>query len=89
MVGAREQAGLVFREPLDGVTLTSGSGQTITDRYAFLAPHAHPGIEAPLGWTLSDDSFDELLSQLDLNQTGFDEIASWFSGDVTCTPAAP
>jgi hypothetical protein len=86
-VGTRENAGLAFREPLDGVTLASSDGQTITDRYAFITPHAHPGIEAPLGWTLSDDSFDELMSQLELNQTGFDEIASWFSGDVTCTPA--
>ena len=42
--------------------------------------------DAPLGWTLSNTSFDGLRSQLtiDENRIELEEIQRWLSGGLTC-----
>jgi hypothetical protein len=67
---------------------TAGGGAELEDRYARFALYAHPGSEAPLGWTLSNASMQDLESQLgfDENDAAFDEFRSWFR-DVECTVA--
>jgi hypothetical protein len=57
---------------LGGVRITYGGGdavdegfrnKVVDDRYIRIGPLAHPGAQAPLGWTLSADSFDDLFDQ--------------------------
>ena len=69
-VEGRNAAALAFHGTLEGVARR--------DRYAILNLRAHPGSQAPLGWTLSADSVDELEAQLGLNADQLGEIRSWF-----------
>ena len=75
-VEGRNAAALAFRQDLPG------TGKS--DRYAILYLRAHPGAAAPLGWTLSRASVDELERQLDSNDDQLSEIASWFSDKNSC-----
>jgi hypothetical protein len=91
MANAREQAAIEFDRPLDiggaPVTIRDVFGSPINSRYARITTRAHPGVQAPLGWTLSVASFDDLRSQLtiDENQDELDEIQQWLTQDLTCT----
>jgi hypothetical protein len=60
------------------------------DRVAHIYPRAHPGSKAPLGWTLSDASMDDLRRQLqtDANRLEIDKVREWFSSRLTCTRGA-
>ena len=86
----REQAAIEFDRPLllsgSPVTVYTPEGIEITSRYARLTTRAHPGIQAPLGWTLSDASFDDLRAQLTIEENAMElsEIQTWLSGNLTC-----
>jgi hypothetical protein len=68
--------------------------RAVTDagvRVAYLFPRAHPGTEAPLGWTLSESSRHDLRSQL-ANAGVIAEVAkvrSWVApGRTGCAGSA-
>lgn len=90
IANAREQAAIEFNLPLVSggghITVRSG-GDLIESRYARLVTSAHPGVQAPLGWTLSTASFDDLRNQLQLekSQRELAEVGSWLDGHLTCT----
>lgn len=96
---ARQAAELIFSKPLaiealvysdtaDGSAERRGWIKTLAvsgcSRYAHFSLRAHPGTEAPLGWTLADESFRDLADQLTTNasQTQFDQVDNWFKGIV-------
>jgi len=56
------------------------------DRVAHIYPRAHPGSKAPLGWTLSESSMDDLRRQLqtDANRLEIAKVREWFSAGLTC-----
>lgn len=90
MANAREQAAIEFDLPLTsaaGVILVEREGVAIKSRYARLTTRAHPGVQAPLGWTLSTASMDDLRNQLliDENQRELGEVRSWLDGNLTCS----
>ena len=83
--GARQAAALLFStEIAAGVSASAGGAPLV--RYAHLFPRAHPGTSAPLGWTLSQASMDDLTNQLreraNANELG--KIRRWFASDLTC-----
>ena len=90
IANAREQAAIEFDRPFDiggeVVVITDPSGTPIVSRYARITTRAHPGVQAPLGWTLSNASFDDLQSQLtiDENQSDLAEIQRWLTQPLTC-----
>lgn len=92
---AREQAAIEFDRPFEiggaPVEILAASGTPITSRYARITTRAHPGVQAPLGWTLSDASFDDLQSQLGIfeNRRELSEIRRWLTGDLTCIATEP
>ncbi len=90
IANAREQAAIEFDRPLEiagsPVTIRRAFGIPVTSRYARVTTRAHPGVQAPLGWTLSGASFDDLKSQLtiDENARELDEIQGWLTQELTC-----
>jgi len=91
VANAREGAAIEFDLPLDAadgpVTVVHiPSGKEILSRYARFTTRAHPGVQAPLGWTLSDASIDDLRAQLMIeeNQKELAEVANWLGGDLRC-----
>lgn len=94
IANAREQAAIEFDSPL----LSSGAGirverngAPIESRYARLVTKAHPGVQAPLGWTLSRASLDDLRSQLSIaeNRRELAEVARWLDGRLSCELEPP
>ena len=84
---ARQATALLFSLPtVAGVEPTDGGP---LPRYAHLFPRAHPGTSAPLGWTLSQASMDDLTNQLrePANQRELGTIRRWFSDELSCEPA--
>jgi hypothetical protein len=80
---ARQAAALLFNGALE-------LGPEIRNRYAHIYPRAHPGVRAPLGWTLSDAAQDELDDQLDNNKEEIRKVRSWLSNDTPCPkPSQP
>ncbi len=55
-------------------------------RLATTQPRYSLGIQAPLGWTLSSASFDDLRAQLMIveNVVELSEIQTWLTGRLTC-----
>jgi hypothetical protein len=49
----------------------------LDNRYAFITTRNHPGVQAPLGWVLSEESILDLHAQLAVNAEEFAEIARW------------
>jgi len=90
MANAREQAAIEFDRPLEVagkvVVVTDPAGSPIISRYARITTRAHPGVQAPLGWTLSNASFDDLRSQLTIaeNREELAEIQQWLTQPLTC-----
>lgn len=78
-VEGRLVAALPFRRPL----VNTGIG----DRYAIVYLRSEPGAHVPLGWTLSEASFEELQRQLQANADQLRKVAGWFDGTTTCPPA--
>jgi len=90
IANAREQAAIEFDQPLmsaEGPLVIRRNGTAVASRYARLVTRAHPGVQAPLGWTLSTASFDDLRNQLliDENQAELAEVMGWLDGHLTCT----
>jgi hypothetical protein len=89
----REQAAIEFDQPLElsgaPIRVFASDGTQISSRYARLTTRAHPGIQAPLGWTLSEASFDDLRAQMTIaeNRSELEEIQRWFTGGLTCVKA--
>jgi hypothetical protein len=86
----REQAAIEFNRPLllggSPIGVFTPDGVEITSRYARITTRAHPGIQAPLGWTLSGASFDDLRAQLTIDENARElaEIQTWLAGNLTC-----
>jgi hypothetical protein len=84
---ARQAAALAFGSASFGnVSAATVAGEAI-DRVAHIYPRAHPGSKAPLGWTLSDASMDDLRRQLQTaaNEVEIEKVRQWFSPALTCT----
>jgi hypothetical protein len=75
--GAREAEARIGQ-----AALFSGVGSLTGDRWAHFVNEAHPGPKAPLGWTQSSVSEDELVSQLGAakNKTAFATVRDWLAG---------
>jgi hypothetical protein len=58
----------------------------VCSRYMRIVAQGHPGIEAPLGWTLASGSQNDLKQQLyNGNQEAINVVRGWFTADaVTC-----
>lgn len=52
--------------------------EELTSRYVRFSPRAHPGPQAPLGWTMSRTSFADLFSQFGGNADSIREFDMWF-----------
>lgn len=91
ITAARAEAAIAFEAPFriagDEVRLVvSGSREAVESRYARIVTRAHPGVQAPLGWTLSQASIDDLRNQLSTpeNREAFAEVRRWLAADLTC-----
>jgi hypothetical protein len=91
IANAREHLAIEFDLPFSSAgqqirVVHGDGGDEISSRYARVVTQAHPGIQAPLGWTLSNASIDDLKDQLalDENQTELAEIERWLDGDLRC-----
>jgi hypothetical protein len=93
ITAARAEAALAFEQPFsiggDEVEIApagASNGEPVSSRYSRLVTRAHPGVQAPLGWTLSQSSIDDLRDQLAIreNADALDEIRSWLDGDMRC-----
>ncbi len=74
----------------DGSAVTQlgggGAGAACTDSVAYIVPSEHPGVRAPLGWTLSNVSADDMDAQLTKprgwNAGQLALARSWFARDA-------
>ncbi|MEA3511868.1 MAG: hypothetical protein U9R51_10580 [Actinomycetota bacterium] len=88
---ARQAEALEFDRPLTlggtPITIQTVDGMVIHDRYVRITTRAHPGVQAPLGWSLSDASIDDLRDQMDLgsNMREIREVRVWLDGPLTYT----
>lgn len=84
---SRATAGARFNEPVRAgshdLTVTL-DGVQLDRRYAFITTRAHAGVSAPLGWTLSSESYDDLERQLASNTTEIDQVHAWLSENLEC-----
>ncbi len=90
ITGARAEAALAFGAPFtiggEPVTLTDADTGEDIDRYLRLVTLAHPGVQAPLGWTLSQASIDDLRDQLSIssNARAIEDVRAWLETDISC-----
>jgi hypothetical protein len=87
---ARALAAALFTQPFR--TAPGNEAEVTGPRYANLFPRQHPGVEAPLGWTLSEESRDDLRRELYVNNAAtIQRVHTWFTSPATCaalpTPA--
>ncbi len=84
---SRATAAARFNEPVragaDNMDVTLND-EPLGRRYAFITTRAHPGVSAPLGWTLSSESFDDLKNQLASNRDQIRQIQAWLNGNLEC-----
>jgi hypothetical protein len=83
-VWQRNAAQLAVLDPLPFTgSTTKPSRQGV---YALVYPYAHPGAEAPLGWTLSDEARSDLRSQLSAagNVTALGALETFLNEPGTC-----
>jgi hypothetical protein len=67
------------------LTGPAGTGTGVGDRYAIIAPLGHPGLEAPLGWTLSEPSRRDLEDQLyGINAPAIRQVRGWLEHPPSC-----
>lgn len=92
---ARQRMALEFSEPMAGpraamtlVDTSAGYDQSAEplSRVAYIRTRAHPGSSAPLGWTLSHTTLQDLAQQLGQNRAEFTRVHQWLSGDIACEP---
>jgi len=83
----REEAALLFSSPEFAPGQIANLPGEAQDRQAHIYPQAHPGIQAPLGWTLSKSAQIDLQRQLTTKITNaeIDKVRSWFGPGLTCT----
>lgn len=56
-----------------------------SDRYALITPRTHPGVQAPLGWTLSEESQRDLETQLYVANSGaIEKVRHWLDTTLPC-----
>ena len=80
-LSARSAFSSLARE-VAAVTFSRGdlsAGVTRADRYAHFFTQSHPGVEAPLGWVLSNDAQRDLHRQLRENQSQLAKVRSWLA----------
>ena len=85
-VWQRNAAQLAVLDPLPFTGSTTEEAEQGV--YALVYPYAHPGAEAPLGWTLSDEARSDLRSQLsaDGNVEALDGLEEFLNDPGTCAP---
>ncbi len=81
---ARQRAALEFSEPLGEQQLAVHADGKEIPRFAYVRTRAHPGATAPLGWTLSPATLDDLAAQLGQNLAEFRLINTWLEGELEC-----
>ncbi len=83
-----EQAANEFsRELGPDVQVVDANGALVTDRFARLSLFAHPGVQAPLGWSLSPQAVTDITDQLTVpeNAAAIAEVARWLTpGALSC-----
>lgn len=92
ITAARAEAALVFEQPFTiagtevRIVHSESRLELARGRYARLVTRAHPGVQAPLGWTLSQASINDLRDQLAIpdNALAFAEIRSWMDDTMLC-----
>jgi hypothetical protein len=84
---SREEAALLFSAKDFAPNQSALLGRQTLDRVAHFYPQAHPGIQAPLGWTLSKSAQTDLEDQVHSggNLSELKKVRSWFSGNVRCS----
>jgi hypothetical protein len=86
---ARLTGALRFSGPV-APNQTVSNGHAMLDRVAYVYPLAHPGSEAPLGWTLSEVAKTDLNNELEnpYVQLQLERIRQWFKPrTLSCTIA--
>jgi hypothetical protein len=74
---------------LDPLPFTGSATQPAREGvFALVYPYAHPGAEAPLGWTLSDEARIDLRGQLSAegNVTALTALEDFLDHPGTCAP---
>lgn len=83
-----EAAANEFSRSLGGVEVYAGAASVaMTDRFSRVSLFSHPGVQAPLGWSLSPSAVRDISGQLAVpaNRAALDEIATWLTpGNLTC-----
>ncbi len=85
---ARQEAALAFDHFFAGTCPDSSGTPSTSDAcansVAYIVPSEHPGVRAPLGWTLSKVSADDMDRQLtgDWNRSQLKLARSWFAPDA-------
>jgi hypothetical protein len=91
--GPIEALSAEFARELDPTMFVTVKGAVDAPRVARLSLFEHPGVLAPLGWSLSRAAVDDLAGQLDEVQENRDAVADvgrWLEpGAVSCTFPAP
>ncbi len=66
-----------------GVQVVDSTGAAVTDRFTRLSLFAHPGVQAPLGWSLSREAVDDIAGQLAVpeNAAAIAEVVKWLTPD--------
>ena len=82
---ARQAATEAFTQPERPLVRTRNGEDVFVLRYAHVYPRVHPGTRAPLGWTLSETSIEDLKDQLaddlpDDEQHPLETVSLWFGG---------
>ena len=82
-----EAANQFSRDLGPGVRVVDSTGAVVTDRFTRLSLFAHPGVQAPLGWSLSPQAVDDIAGQLAVpeNAAAIAEVVKWLTPDsLTC-----
>jgi hypothetical protein len=85
---ARAMAADLFTQPFS-LSGAAGSSTGVANRYAIIVPRGHPGLEASLGWTLSEGSRRDLESQLyNVNAAAIRDVRGWLEHPPACPTAS-
>jgi hypothetical protein len=81
---ARQEAALAFDHFFAGTCPSASTAAACANSVAYIVPSEHPGVRAPLGWTLSKVSADDMDRQLtgDWNRSQLKLARSWFAPDA-------
>ena len=87
--GPIEELAAEFSRGLDPEVTTQLGDETDPARFVRLSLYEHPGVLAPLGWSLSEPAVQDLTSQLDdvpENRDAVARVREWITSDtLTCT----